>query len=48
MESKLANLEHEKEQQPYETPQVTKHGSFEQLTGLDAPVALSGLQTDET
>jgi hypothetical protein len=33
MEQKIEKVEHEKEQQPYETPQLTKHGSVEQVTG---------------
>jgi hypothetical protein len=47
MEAKLEKLEHGKEKQSYETPQLTKHGSVEQITGFQADQAeLSGFTQD--
>lgn len=43
MELEVEKVEQEKEKQPYETPQVTKHGSVEQLTGVDGPVGRSSV-----
>ena len=37
MEPKVEKVEHEKEKLPYETPQLTKHGSAEQVTGQLEP-----------
>ena len=41
LESRHQNLEQQKEKQPYETPQLTRHGSVEELTGF--PISLSGI-----
>jgi len=34
MDAKVEKVEQAQKKQPYETPQLTKHGSVEQLTGL--------------
>ena len=39
MESRNQNLEQREEKQPYETPQLTNHGSVEQSTGVDGSVS---------
>jgi hypothetical protein len=44
MGAKLEKVEHGKEKQPYEAPQLTKHGSVEQVTS--GVTVLSGFADD--
>ena len=43
MQSEPEKLKDAKEKQPYQKPELRKHGSVEQLTGLDVPVGPSGI-----
>ena len=43
MEPKLERVEQEEEKKPYETPELTPHGSIEQLTGDFTVSGLDGV-----
>ena len=46
MQTEPENLAMEEEKKPYQTPELIKHGTVEQITGLCDDIGLSGCPTD--